>query len=77
MPDVVLGHYYKDLVICKYTVIGLNTGTIIEDTTNMTNMDDITIISTFLARQKNMLRFLYTNKHINDCELLSQITSVH
>lgn len=69
-----LGHYYEDFVIGKYIIIDLSTGAIIEDTTNYTDMDDISIKSAVLIRNKNLLKFLYSNNHIaGDCGILSDV----
>ncbi len=69
------GHYYEDFVIGKYTVVDLTSGAELENTTGITNIDDVPIKSTVLVRNKNQLRFLYSNRAPTsaDCDILSTI----
>lgn len=73
--DVDLGHYYEDFVVGKYIVVDLTTGAELENTTGITNLDDVPIKSTVLIRNKNQLRFLYSNRTPTsaDCDILSTI----
>ncbi|MEC4050992.1 DUF6705 family protein [Flavobacterium sp. SUN046] len=52
-------YQYRDIVIAKYKVVDLTTGTIIEDSTNITDFDDIDLRATRVNRNYNFLDFLY------------------
>ena len=75
IDDVILGYYYTDFVIGKYKVVDLSTGATLEDTTNITNIEDMPIESTVLIRNKNLLWFLYMKRGVNagDCGILSNV----
>lgn len=73
MPQLGGINYFEDFVIGKYVIVDLNTGVVLEDTTSITNMDNITIKSHSFARQKNMLRFGYVNKNLYDCGFICSI----
>ena len=70
-----LVYYYEDLVVGTYKVVDLTTGAILEDTTNITTIENIPIISSALARTKNMLCTLYMKRGVNagDCAILSNV----